>query len=259
MNGLILYFSGVGNTKLIAQAFKDEFKKKNCNIDMYSIEENIVFKSLTYDFLVLAFPKYFEYIPKNCLDYIKDNLCNSEKEIKTMLILTGKEDSNIYFYDLDNILKDKNLKVTLYKTIIMPDSYTLSRSYKNLNEGEIKYTINKSLEEVKELTLKFFNEENFKDEFPKYKSIIYKKFNKFKTKDLYKNSYKFSISDECDKCNLCVENCPSKNIENIANTIMFRDNCIMCCRCVNICPKNAILFKNKKNNQYQENIELVID
>ena len=67
MNGLILYFSGVGNTKLIAKAFKDEFKKKNCSIDMYSIEENIVFKSLTYDFLVLAFPKYFEYIPKNCL------------------------------------------------------------------------------------------------------------------------------------------------------------------------------------------------
>lgn len=258
MDGLILYFSGAGNTKLIAKTFKDEFIKKNYNIDMHSIEENIIFKHFKYDFLILAFPKYFEYIPKNCLEYIKENLYYSEKEIKTMIILTGKEYNNVYFYDLENMLKDKNFKVTLYKTILMPNSYTLSKSYKILKDTEIKYTINKSLEEVKELTLKFLNNETLKVELPKYKSIIYKKFNNYKTKDLYKNSYKFSISDECDNCNLCVNNCPSKNIENIANTIMFRDNCIMCCRCVNICPKNAILFKKKKNNQYKENINLVI-
>ena len=259
MNGLILYFSGVGNTKLISKAFKNEFIKNNCNIDMYSIEENINIKRFNYDFLILAFPKYFEYIPKNCLEYIKDNLCYSEKEVKTMIILTGRENNNVYFHELENILKDKNFKITVYKTIVMPDSYTLSKSYKNLNEGEIKYTINKSLEEVKELTLKFFTEETVIEDFPKYKSIIYKKFNEYKTKDLYKNSYKFSVSDKCDNCNICVENCPSKNIENIANTIMFRDNCIMCCRCINICPKNAILFKNKNFNQYKENIDLIMD
>lgn len=258
MKGIILYFSGAGNTKFVVDNLKDELIKNNCEVDIYSIEDNIKFEKFSYDFLILGFPKYFEYIPRNFLEYIEENLCYSEKEVKTMIISTGREDNKIYFYDLEQSLRNKNFKVVLSKSFKMPDSYTLTRSYKLLDKADIEKILYRSLEEIKSISLKFLIEKPIKVEISKYKSIIYKKFSEYKTRDLYKNSYKFSVSSECDNCNLCVSTCPSRNIENISETIKFRDNCIMCCRCVNVCPKNAILYKEKKYIQYKENINLII-
>ena len=97
-----------------------------------------------------------------------------------------------------------------------------------------------------------------KEDINEFSAALYKTINKLKTKDLYKNSIRFSVNLNCDKCNLCVNICPTENIENIGGEIMFRDNCIMCCRCVNACHKNSIMYNEKEHTQYKENIDLVV-
>ena len=41
MKGMILYFSGSGNTKFIANKIEEEFIKNGCDIETHSIEEKI--------------------------------------------------------------------------------------------------------------------------------------------------------------------------------------------------------------------------
>lgn len=258
MKGIVLYFSGTGNTKFIANRIAEEFEKNGCEIDIFSIEEKIDLNNFNYDYLILGFPKYFEYIPKNFIEYLDDNLNNSSKEVKTMIFSTGKDRVKTYFHELEKKLLDKNYKVIVTKNFKMPDSYTLSKTYKKITRQDIRKIYDDSLAEVKETVLNFLMDSTIKEEINEIKASIYKVLYKFKTKDLYKNSLDFSVNLSCDQCNLCVNICPTKNIENIGEVIKFRDNCILCCRCVNACPKNAILYKEKEHSQYKENIDLVL-
>ncbi|WP_195428471.1 EFR1 family ferrodoxin [Clostridium sp. D46t1_190503_E9] len=258
MKGLILYFSGSGNTKFIANKIEEEFVKNGCDIENHSIEEKINIKSFEYDYLILGFPKYFEYIPQNFMEYINDNLGMSYKEVKTMIFTTGKDKNKICFNELEKILLEKKYKVIVTKNFKMPDSFIISKNYRNVKNNDLDRIYQSSSNEIKDTVANFLIENYSKEEINNFKATIMKRLYKFKTKDLYKNSYKFSINSSCDKCNLCVKVCPTRNIEYIGDDIKFRDNCIMCCRCMSCCPKNAILYKNKKYPQYKENIDLII-
>lgn len=46
---MILYFSGSGNTKFIANKIEEEFIKNGCDIETHSIEEKINIKNFSYD------------------------------------------------------------------------------------------------------------------------------------------------------------------------------------------------------------------
>ena len=52
MKGIILYFSGSGNTKYIVNKTYEEFVKNGCELDVHSIEEKISLDFSAYDFLV---------------------------------------------------------------------------------------------------------------------------------------------------------------------------------------------------------------
>ena len=142
------------------------------------------------------------------------------------------------------------------KNFRMPNSFIISKNYKSVKDLDSIYQ--SSSNEIKDTVANFLIENYSKEEINNFKATIMKRLYKFKTKDLYKNSYRFSVNSSCDKCNLCVKACPTRNIEYIGGDIKFRDNCIMCCRCISCCPKNAILYKNKKYPQYKENINLIV-
>lgn len=57
-NIIILYHSGVGNTKMVAGLIKDQLDENNCVV-FRSVEEKIDLKQLSsYDILIFGFPTY---------------------------------------------------------------------------------------------------------------------------------------------------------------------------------------------------------
>lgn len=51
------------------------------------------------------------------------------------------------------------------------------------------------------------------------------------------------ISEACTSCGMCIRNCPSNNIYSKNGKIKFKASCNSCLRCVYSCPKNAISFR----------------
>ncbi|MDP1623226.1 MAG: EFR1 family ferrodoxin [Bacteroidales bacterium] len=50
----------------------------------------------------------------------------------------------------------------------------------------------------------------------------------------------FYATDACDKCNICIDNCPVKAILTVDNRPFWSYRCESCMRCMNNCPKRAI-------------------
>jgi MinD superfamily P-loop ATPase len=56
------------------------------------------------------------------------------------------------------------------------------------------------------------------------------------------------INEQCNKCGICAQVCPAKNI-TVAGKVDFRDQCEGCSACLHLCPKNALHLKNEKSNK----------
>ena len=50
----------------------------------------------------------------------------------------------------------------------------------------------------------------------------------------------FYANENCDKCDLCIKNCPVKAILTVDKRPFWSYRCESCMRCMNICPKRAI-------------------
>jgi Pyruvate/2-oxoacid:ferredoxin oxidoreductase delta subunit len=50
----------------------------------------------------------------------------------------------------------------------------------------------------------------------------------------------FYANENCDKCDLCINNCPVKAIITVDNRPFWSYRCESCMRCMNDCPKRAI-------------------
>ena len=51
-------------------------------------------------------------------------------------------------------------------------------------------------------------------------------------------------TNTCNKCMLCVQNCPSNCISFIGERFTFSDKCTACMRCYNFCPTASILINS---------------
>jgi ferredoxin/flavodoxin len=53
----------------------------------------------------------------------------------------------------------------------------------------------------------------------------------------------YAVNESCTHCGLCVKNCPAGNIVEKNGKMTFKMSCNLCMRCVYSCPRNAIHFR----------------
>ena len=212
MKAIIIYFTGTYNTLFLANKIKNKLEEHNSyEVELFSININSSLKNIqNYDLIIFSYPIYAFNMPRIF-----------EKYIKKIKILPGK-------------------KYIIAKQSGEPLGLNNSSSYKLINK--IKKNKGILINEYHFLlpyNIHFRYEDNFIKELFNYNdkllSIFYS-FNSFIFKIqrlggpinsiFYKVDYK-----KCIKCNLCINNCPTKNIEIINNKIKFHKNCEMCMRC----------------------------
>lgn len=251
MKGLLLYFSGTGNTKFIAEKIQDDFMKQNYTLHKKSIEDTKVIYIDNYDFLILGYPIYCMYPPIFFINYVKNNIppCKEEKQVILFANMAANTKSD--FKELEKILNEKNYKVVLTKTFQMPNNYVLDGKYKLTKEHLIEGILNNTINDVHSLVKDFINKNYKKENMMWPMGKFFKILSISSTKYMNNTVKNFSVNETCTKCMKCKNNCPRKNISFIDNKIVFNNNCILCTRCINGCPVNAILYKGIKRDQYK--------
>jgi len=246
---MLLYFSGTGNTKYIAELFCQNISAKS-----YSIEENIDFGQLitSEEIIGFCYPIYGSRVPRIMREFAAKYLeLLKNKKIFifcTQLIFSG--DGARAFLD---IFPKKYFEVIYAEHFFMPNNVCNLFILPLENEVKIKKYI-KNAKRKMEIVCNNINNGiikkrgfNILSELLGLMQGIFMPMIEKKSLDCVK------ITENCSLCCLCVVNCPMKNLENKNEKVIQKSNCTICYRCINICPQKAIImfFKQKVKKQYK--------
>ena len=237
---MILYFTGTGNTKFVAEALADKLGDELVNVADYTKKGETLSVTAEKPFVFLA-PIYAWRYPRVVEELIK----NAELSGSSMVycIATRESQSGKAAKYMRKIVTAKGLDYKGFTSVNMPNHYPLASSHPT--EEEMWENCKKVLPEIEEIASRIKKGERLEDKgnviFPGLMSgVVNAAFYRFLI-----SSKGFIVSDACIGCGACERRCPMGNIEIKDSKPQFGDNCTWCFGCIEYCPKGAIDIKGK--------------
>lgn len=257
MKVLILYYSGTGNTKIIANMLKDCFTNKDCQVEVFDFLSKSNYQIENYDYIGLGYPIYAFNAPKIFEKSIKKVNISRKKVFifktsgEPLKLNNASSNFTIKYLKKNNnvVLGDYHLMMPYNIHFRFEDNVVKQMYLYNLRY--CRYIVNNVLNEHKEfieygLLLRFI-------------TFIFKiqRFGAFVNSKLYKVN-----NNKCISCYKCINECPTHNIYLKKDKICFKSKCEMCMRCCFNCPQDAIsigFLNNWKVNKPYDFIGIIND
>ena len=248
---LMLYFSGTGNSKYIAELFC-----KQMDAACHSIEEKLDFAELITNEQTIAFcyPIYASRPPRILRDFVSRHI-EALRGRKIIIFCTQNIFSGDGARSFVDLLPENHVEVLYAEHFLMPNNVSNLFFYPMSSERGIKKYVTRAEREMKIVCRNIKNGTIKKRGFnlisrllglPQGVCVPW-------IEKRTKNSVR--INENCNGCNLCVSICPVNNLicENEKTIPIAAGNCIICYRCVNQCPRKAIttMFNAKVRKQYK--------
>jgi len=241
---VMLYFSGTGNSKYIAELFAG-----NMNCACHSIEEQIKFAHE--DIIGFCYPIYGSRVPRVMREFVANNLelLKNKKLIIfcTQMLFSG--DGSRVFTDM---FPRGYIDVIYAEHFLMPNNvcnlFFLPLASEKQAAKYIRNAERKMQTVCKNISAGIVKRCGFN-----VGSRILGLFQGVFMPMLEKKTLdSIMINADCNQCLLCVSICPMDNLKCENGKIAHKRNCTMCYRCVNMCPQKAItiFFHGKVKRQY---------
>lgn len=245
MKILMLYYSGVGNTKMVAGKICERLEK-TCDITVVSIEEMTDnFEWIVYDALIIGFPTIHASPAKPIMDYIK-TLQSLPKAVPAFIFTS----CGLYSANTLRIFAKECVKRNVIP--IMGKCYRCSATDGALIAPfmSVWFRHEKKLEEkIAKDSDDFIGLMNTKYEIslPRFKLYSILNYpNKILGQHFLPSIY--IHKDHCISCDKCIASCPVSSISKDMEGYPFvqGSTCIHCYRCIHHCPKKALSLSKKR-------------
>ena len=246
---VMLYFSGTGNSKYIAELFCWQMSAA-----CHSIEEDVSFGELIgiHEIIGFCYPVYASRVPGILREFTVKH-ADSLKGKKLIIFCTQVSFSGDGARAFTDLLPRKSVDVIYAEHFLMPNNVCNFFPTPLADEEKIQNYLT-AAERKMELVC------------GDVKAGIVKKrgFNVFsRILGLPQAAFvpalewiarrSVRVNCDCAQCGLCVSICPVKNLICEDGKITHKHNCIACYRCVNKCPEKAItaLYHSRVKEQYK--------
>lgn len=257
MQFIIIYFSGTGNTKLIAEQIKKRLSNAEHDVKLISIEDKTGLSKINFEGTIIGFgfPVYKFTYPDN-LNKALININELATNNKYFLFSTYTRFAADALYDFSKQLDRNNFTLISQAEFKCPSCGISARfpvddyEYQSVMffEDDIGKKIDRFVNEI-------INNYDVKKIIRQKKSVLsYLKKEIVKNIEITKYPRLAIDANKCTVCGLCTRKCPDSNLIMMQSRIDIIDNkgCLHCLRCINHCPQNAITFGilTKGDNQY---------
>lgn len=237
---MILYFSGTGNSRYIAERIakitSDEIvsindKLKNNDTSTITIQDKLIF----------VVPTYAWRIPAVVRDWIRKTDFVGEKN--TWFVMNcGGEIGNAAKYN-EKLCDEKGFSYMGTAQIVMPENYIVM--FNSPERDEIEKIISQA-DSIIEKNAKLIAEAK---PFPTLRNNLQDRFMSGPVNQLFYKMFvkanEFYADDRCISCQKCAKICPLGNIEIKDGKPVWSKNCTHCMACISYCPTGAIEYGKK--------------
>lgn len=234
---MIVYFSGTGNSLLVARMLREL-----TGDDMVSIPDLVRkgTETLTSNrpFVIVA-PIYAWKIPNYVEDFIMRTGFKGTDMVYFVMTCGGEAGFNCKY--VENMCKRKGLEFMGEVDLSMPDNYLIMDDPPG--ETEARRMISDIVPQVRDTAEHIGKGDRI------HTTHHGGMFRTYVVNPLF---YKFNIdcdgfktTPSCDGCGRCVSDCPTDCITMKDDRPSWSGDCIQCLSCINRCPKTAIEFKSK--------------
>jgi len=250
---LMLYFSGTGNSKYIAELFCSVMNTHlSQSVQCRSIEENIDFGQLisSHETIGFCYPIYGSRVPRIMREFVGKYL--EYLKNKKLIILCTQ-----WMFSGDGARVFTDMFSRNYVKVVYAEHFSMPNNVNNLfilpveSDKKIKKYLDKAERKMQSVCNDIKNGKIKKRGFNVFSRFlgffqgVFMPMWEKKALDLVK------IYDKCALCGLCVSICPMHNFENQNGKIIAKGNCTICYRCINKCPEKAIAVFLKKAPKVQ--------
>ena len=235
----IFYFSGTGNTEIVASKWFFEAKKQGIDASLIKIEEeNFNLNQVSeFDKIAFAYPVHAFNAPENVWRYAL-KFPNVTKKIPVFFIMVSGEYLSMNhssYKKLMHILKKKGFVFESEYHYLMPYNMIFRHTEKRAFE------MYEAMENIIPLDVKEYlvdgKTHRLRHVYPSGWFIALLRIEQWFSGV---NGKHFKInSNKCIKCMKCVNNCPTKNIKFVDGKFKFENRCLLCTRCSFNCPVDA--------------------
>lgn len=236
---MILYFSGTGNSKHVAQqiAKKTNDQLVSLNDIVKQGNESALQSDTPYVFVC---PTYAWRIPK-VIDQLIRKITFTGSNIAYFILTCGAETGNAVGY-VEKLCKDKGWELKGFGEILMPENYVAM--FPVTEPTQAKEMIAKAVPVIEGIADDIINGKSFQF----YTSNGF--MGKLKSGIVNMAFYPFAVhakgfyaTDKCINCGKCEKLCPLNNIHMENGTPHWGDRCTHCMACICGCPTEAIEYK----------------
>lgn len=245
---MILYFSGTGNSRFVANELGRLLQDEVVAINTYLKEEkNGVFESSnTYIFVT---PCYMSRMPMKVEKFLLESTFKGNPNAY-FVFTAGQAIGNAGKY-CKKICTKHGLQYKGIQAIEMPANYVVM--YDVLDRTQAHEATKKVIPSIEKVADTIRSGNKLKNEGlngHKMFSAIAPIFTSTMVK-----SKKFYVEDTCISCNKCMTLCPLNNISYKRGKPVWKENCMHCMACISACPVKAIQYgkgTKTKNRYYLE-------
>jgi ferredoxin len=240
---LILYHSGAGSTKTLAEIFYEKLSYHSVDISPISLQYDYKML-LKYDFYIFAFPTYHCDPSKSMREFLK-NMPAFEEEKRAFVFTTcGLYSANAVRIFIKECSK-KNIVVggsSVYRSpasdgALMLPSFKFMYDY----EKNIAVKLRRDIQKIHEI----IRANSMEHHCPSFSLMSIVNFPNKVLGKAYKHRIRV-IENKCIKCSKCISICIRGALKKGKEFPEFDVNkCEFCFKCIHHCPENAMVLSEK--------------
>jgi ferredoxin/flavodoxin len=240
MKTTIYYFTGTGNTLVLARELAQELSRDPGDTELVPIPPLVQQDSIVADAdaVGIAFPVYFLGLPHLVKDFVQKLRFSGKPYI--FGIATCGEQPGPALFNLKALLEERGTTLSAGFVFVMPENYIGPIDLM----GDADHRQEKYAGALSRIPVIADAIRERKQTVPEGNDSALLRFGGFITSTLMTSVYKVPrrlyATGACNRCRTCERVCPTKNITVASDGVHWGNNCTQCYTCIHWCPNGVI-------------------
>jgi len=239
---MIFFFSGCGNSRLIALALAKQLSEKLVFIPEAAAKGEYSVDLSVGASLGFVFPVYCWAPPTPVLDFVERLQVENRGRYTYVVTTYGDEAGQTEKLFRKALEKYTGLHLDAAYGLVMPETYVNFRNMDVDSDDVARAKINSAISKIPSIAARIKCHTTCSDiKVGKNAWLKSHLVRRYFYRHLVDDS-KFHVTDDCTGCGLCSKVCPLGNIRMMSGTPCWMGNCVTCNACYHNCPVHAIRF-----------------